>query len=89
MSFQKFISQSLVIAVLIYCLGSATSVSAMPMFARKYGVNGATCHTLPPRLNETGYKFRVVAAYQQRETARGAAPTQAVNAFQMRLIFIK
>lgn len=34
-------------------------------------------------------QFRVVAEYQHRETTRGTAPTQAVNAFQMRLIFIK
>src|SRR5262245_13352597 len=31
---------------------------ALPMFARRYGVTCATCHTSPPRLNETGYKFR-------------------------------
>ena len=30
----------------------------MPMFARKYQVSCATCHTSPPRLNEMGYKFR-------------------------------
>ncbi len=46
-------------AVLASFLGSVTSVSAMPMFARKYGVNCATCHSSPPKLNETGYKFRV------------------------------
>lgn len=46
-------------AVLACFLGSLTSVSAMPMFARKYGVNCATCHSSPPKLNETGYKFRV------------------------------
>ncbi|HEX4945272.1 MAG TPA: hypothetical protein VFZ34_01245 [Blastocatellia bacterium] len=34
-------------------------------------------------------QFRVVAEYQHRETTRGTLPTQAVNAFQMRLIFIK
>jgi hypothetical protein len=31
---------------------------AMPMFARKLGVPCSTCHTSPPRLNETGYQFR-------------------------------
>lgn len=30
----------------------------MPMFARRYGVSCAACHTSPPRLNETGYQFR-------------------------------
>lgn len=33
-------------------------VSAMPMFSRKLGVPCSTCHTVIPRLNETGYKFR-------------------------------
>ena len=32
--------------------------NALPMFARRYGVPCSTCHTSPPRLNETGYKFR-------------------------------
>lgn len=31
---------------------------ALPMFARRYGVSCTTCHTSPPRLNETGYMFR-------------------------------
>jgi hypothetical protein len=34
------------------------AVFAMPMFARKLGVSCSTCHTSPPRLNETGYRFR-------------------------------
>jgi hypothetical protein len=33
-------------------------VNALPMFTRKLGVSCATCHTSPPRLNETGYRFR-------------------------------
>src|SRR6185369_16632394 len=31
---------------------------AMPMFARRYNVPCSACHTTPPRLNETGYRFR-------------------------------
>jgi hypothetical protein len=31
---------------------------AMPNFARKYGVDCATCHTTIPVLNEMGYNFR-------------------------------
>ena len=34
------------------------TVFAMPMFARRLGVSCSTCHTSPPRLNETGYQFR-------------------------------
>jgi hypothetical protein len=39
-----------------YDIGNA--VFAMPMFARKLGVPCSTCHTSPPRLNETGYQYR-------------------------------
>jgi hypothetical protein len=39
-----------------YARGKA--VFAMPMFARRLGVSCSTCHTSPPRLNETGYQFR-------------------------------
>jgi hypothetical protein len=39
-----------------YDIGNA--VFAMPMFARKLGIPCSTCHTSPPRLNETGYQFR-------------------------------
>ena len=46
-----------VFAVLAACL-CGRGASAMPMFARRYGVPCSTCHTSPPRLNETGYRFR-------------------------------
>jgi len=38
--------------------GGAKDTHAMPMFSRKLGVSCATCHISPPRLNETGYRFR-------------------------------
>lgn len=47
--------------VLLVIFGTYLSdrhTSAMPMFARRYGVPCSTCHTSPPRLNETGYRFR-------------------------------
>lgn len=31
---------------------------ALPMFARTLGFSCAVCHTTPPRLNETGRRFR-------------------------------
>src|SRR5262245_4069810 len=37
---------------------SGNAVFAMPLFARRLGVPCSTCHTSPPRLNETGYQFR-------------------------------
>src|ERR1051325_2635345 len=30
----------------------------VPMFARRCGVPCSPCHASPPRLNETGYRFR-------------------------------
>src|SRR6266542_785907 len=33
-------------------------LTAMPNFARKYNLDCTTCHTIIPRLNEKGYKFR-------------------------------
>lgn len=36
----------------------AADASAMPVFARKFGVGCETCHTTIPALNEAGYKFR-------------------------------
>src|SRR5262247_4632618 len=39
------------------CVGRRP-VFAMPLFARRLGVPCSTCHTSPPRLNETGYQFR-------------------------------
>src|SRR5262245_23335889 len=46
----------LLLVAAAYVRGKA--VFAMPMFARKLGVSCSTCHTSPPRLNETGYQFR-------------------------------
>jgi hypothetical protein len=47
------------LAALFLCAGGLfTNADAMPMFARKLGIGCAYCHTVIPRLNETGYKFR-------------------------------
>jgi hypothetical protein len=48
---------SLLIAGAAVC-GGRRPAFAMPFFARKLGVPCLTCHTSPPRLNETGYQFR-------------------------------
>jgi hypothetical protein len=45
-------------AVCLAVVSAANSASAMPMFARKYSVGCAYCHTTIPRLNMTGFKFR-------------------------------
>jgi hypothetical protein len=42
----------------LLCHFGNRNAKGLPMFARRYGVPCATCHTSPPRLNETGYQFR-------------------------------
>ncbi len=46
------------IFVLVVLIIDSGDAEAMPAFARKFGVSCASCHTTPPRLNETGYRFR-------------------------------
>src|SRR5712691_11366979 len=43
---------------LAFALISCLDAQAVPAFARKFVVSCAACHTTPPRLNETGYRFR-------------------------------
>ncbi|TAL66804.1 MAG: hypothetical protein EPN82_16925 [Bacteroidetes bacterium] len=47
-----------IIIVLFVGLSLVQSVSAMPNFARKYGLACTSCHNGVPRLNEMGYLFR-------------------------------
>ncbi|MGH9898899.1 MAG: hypothetical protein ACRD63_07815 [Pyrinomonadaceae bacterium] len=46
------------------------NVKAIPMFARRLGVSCATCHTSPPRLNETGYNFRAAGFRMPEEIGK-------------------
>jgi hypothetical protein len=57
----------------IAILSSITNekVSALPMFARKLNVSCSTCHTSPPRLNETGYRFRAAGYRMPEEIGKG------------------
>lgn len=53
---------------------------AMPMFARKYGVSCATCHTTPPRLNQTGYRFRAAGFRMPEEIGKAdETPFEILN----------
>ena len=47
------------------------TVFAMPLFARRLGVPCSTCHTSPPRLNETGYQFRAAGYRMPAEIGKG------------------
>ena len=45
-------------ALAIAAIAAPTPASAIPYFARKYGVDCSHCHYLPPRLNDVGENFR-------------------------------
>jgi hypothetical protein len=51
--------------------GGCGVVFAMPLFARRLGAPCSTCHTSPPRLNETGYKFRAAGYRMPEEIGKG------------------
>jgi hypothetical protein len=53
---------------------------AMPMLARKLGVPCSTCHTSPPRLNETGYQFRA-AGYRMPSEIGKSDDNKSFNFF--------
>jgi len=44
--------------LLAFAIVGSHNAQALPAFARRYGVSCSACHTTPPRLNETGYRFR-------------------------------
>src|SRR5215472_9233672 len=52
-------------------LAKSKTAFAMPLFARRLGVPCSTCHTSPPRLNETGYKFRAAGYRMPEEIGKG------------------
>ena len=54
---RRFLLLSIAIVIMV-ALPDGRATKAMPQFARKLGVSCSTCHTSPPRLNETGYQFR-------------------------------
>ncbi|MGE5178329.1 MAG: hypothetical protein ACM3PF_04460 [Bacteroidota bacterium] len=56
MSRDRFMAAGL--AGLAVAMLTAGSANGMPMFARRYGVECSSCHTIIPRLNEQGMVFR-------------------------------
>jgi hypothetical protein len=60
--------------------GRGKTVFAMPLFARRLGVPCSTCHTSPPRLNETGYQFRA-AGYRMPAEIGKSGETKPFNFF--------
>ena len=65
------LSMAWIMVALITLYTTNEKASALPMFARKLGVGCATCHTSPPRLNETGYKFRAAGYRMPDEIGKG------------------
>lgn len=51
----RWFAPAMLVAVLGTTVGHRTE--AMPMFARKYNMQCAQCHTMAPRLTPLGYKF--------------------------------
>jgi len=56
---KKRLGVSAIWALCSVLLFVATDSNAMPNFARKYGKNCSLCHTEVPKLNRTGFEFRV------------------------------
>ncbi|MBI3651712.1 MAG: hypothetical protein HY231_11900 [Acidobacteria bacterium] len=75
---RKFILKKAVpVVVVAACLALSchffsTRVQGIPMFARRYGVPCSTCHTSPPRLNETGYQFRAAGFRMPEEIGKNS-----------------
>lgn len=66
----KLFAAGILTAVFTLGAGSPGGTRALPMFARKYGVSCATCHTTPPRLNEAGYRFRAAGFRMPEEIGK-------------------
>jgi len=48
-----------VLVFLVFLLPEVPDVSAMPSFSRKLGTDCTHCHTQVPKLNRTGYEYRL------------------------------
>jgi hypothetical protein len=44
--------------LVFFCLGSLQNASALPAFARKYGLRCSACHIAWPELNDFGWRFK-------------------------------
>ncbi len=70
--------KSVLAAALLACAMASTplvhTASAMPNFARKYGLGCGSCHDVVPKLNEFGWKFRA-AGYRMPDEIGKAKPT--------------
>jgi hypothetical protein len=71
----KTIARAAALAVLCAVMpGLVPRADAMPNFARKYSLSCSACHTVVPRLNETGFNFRA-AGYRMPDEIGKAIET--------------
>ena len=63
-----------ILAALFVVAGFVANSNAMPNFARKYSLPCSGCHTVVPRLNETGYNFRA-AGFRMPDEIGKPVPT--------------
>src|SRR5438034_1123639 len=54
---QKSLLSIIAIIVFVFVF-PGRKAEAVPAFSRRFAVSCSACHTTPPRLNETGYRFR-------------------------------
>ena len=80
MIFEQLLRVTNLLAMLVLGLLLADcECSAMPMFARRYNVPCSTCHTSPPRLNETGYNFRAAGFRMPEELGHAIDGSQKLS----------
>ncbi|MEK7384207.1 MAG: hypothetical protein AAB262_13090 [Elusimicrobiota bacterium] len=60
-----------------------TQASAVPGFARKYGVSCTACHSAWPTLNEHGREFKLNGYRQEREEVAGSKETKEISGIKI------
>lgn len=76
---------SATLALCSMLLFAATSSYAMPNFARKYNKNCAMCHTEVPKLNRTGFEFRLAGYRMPDEIGQAEGELKLSDFFASRI----
>lgn len=72
-------------AILLFLTFFALQSRAMPTFARRLGLDCAFCHTVVPKLNRTGYEFRLAGYRLPEEIGKEDKPAKLDDFFGARL----
>lgn len=75
----------LILVPVIFFLGSIPA-KGMPVFTRKYDVECSTCHTIVPKLNRTGYEFRMAGWRLPEDIGKSEPKFDLANFFAARLM---